>query len=490
MNNAVEELNALKALTEQIHTDSKAIHDFDGLYIFLSFDVVNSTAFKSLNPYWAKTFSIFRDYTSKYMSESFREKHDVENDELDYCNLKYYSWKNLGDEVIFMFPNPNPSELYKLPNTCWRVLDQVDKSLDTPTEKSPIKVSVKATLWIADIDSKEYLLAKRFEEYNKNKKIEETEPSFSERNINISINDIEHNAIDFLGPDIDTGFRLSHYSNHNKVTIDARLAWILSNIMEKHKRPNYIRNCAKIVSYKKLKGVWNEKPYPIIWYMPEWKNENLFYYDEEIIEDSIAAEIIKKNYNFIDINKLESILSDAKQLDYSNELLKKLESKNGRKIKSLERIFDYNKQIELHLICLCINEFKEVLALKRTNDRVNLPGVIDFGCTYLKQDKTIKESLINGYLSKIGTEIKLGNNELPIRTITIDRADNKIINALIFIGKVKKDKVNIDTKKYSTIFWIPYDTFTNPKKRLNSKLKFVSGFKERFDDIVNFINKE
>lgn len=490
INNKVERL---KLLTENKKNDIKSNHDYDGIYIFLSFDVVNSTAYKSLNPYWTKTFSLFRDYATKYMTECFREKHTESDTEKDFCDLKFYLWKNLGDEVIFMFPNPRISELHKLPDTSWKVLDLISSSLETPTKNSSVKVSVKATMWIAEIDEKGILRKERIkQEYNSIQNDENTEiddePTFQERNINIAIKDTEHNSIDFLGPDIDTGFRLSHYANHNKLTIDARLTWILINLVKETQYHNYFNENAKIVTYKPLKGVWNEKPYPIIWYIPEWDNTHLFYYYEEVDEDTVAYEVAKNDYSFTEINKLKTILEDTKQLDYSNYLLKKLKEINGKQIKELNRIFDSNKQNELHLICLCLNENNELLILKRHKDRKYLPNVWDFGCTYLRKDSNIIESLINGYYSKIRTEIKLLNNNLPINTITIDRQDDRIINALVFIGKVEKKKIEIDKNKYSKINWVKYDFFY-PDKHLKQEVKssYVSGFEDRFNDVVRFL---
>lgn len=483
----------LQFLSGERKDSVKLAGDFDGMYIFLSFDIVNSTAYKSLNPYWTKTINLFREFSFKYMSECFREKPNASNTEKDFCDLKYFFWKNLGDEVIFMFPNPKISELYKLPDASWSVLDRIYKSLETPTSNSSVKVSVKATLWIAEIDEKSELRRQRIlDEYNalvKKANIEVgEEPPFQERNINVAINDITHNTIDFLGPDIDTGFRLSHYASHNKLTLDARLAWILINLVEKTQYHNCFKSNAKIVGYETLKGVWNEKPYPIIWYMPEWNEKNLFYYYEEVDEKSLASKIARRHYEVTSIDKLESILSESKQLDYSNYLLEKINNISGKPIKNLIRIFDTNKQIELHLICLCLNENNEILILKRNTDRSYLPNVWDFGCSHLVRDNTIKDSLLNGYSSKIGTEIELLNNDMPINSIKIDREDDKIINALVFIGKVEKNKVIINKNKYSEHRWISYDFFyPNKSIKKEQKSSFVSGFENRFNDVVQFL---
>lgn len=469
----------LTNLIKNENSNEKNIHDFDGVYLFLSFDIVNSTAYKSLNPYWTDTFSLFREYVSRDMEECFRIKHNDTDTEKDFCDLKYYLWKNLGDEVIFIFPNPKISELCKLLDTSWKVLDKICKSLDTPTKKSSVKVSVKATLWLAEIDKKE--------KYRKEDNYMQ-EPAFFEKNINIALKDCEHRTIDFLGPDIDAGFRLSQFSSHNKISVDARLAWILLKLCSENQYHNYLENNAKIVSFKVLKGVWNEKPYPIIWYLPKWENEKLFYYFEEENKNSIAYEITSKKFSFKDISVLETILSDAKQLDYSEYLLNLMKEKAGRSIKALERMFDTDKLVELHLICLCLNENNEILVLKRTIDRDYLPNKWDFGCAFLSKGNNLEDSLINGYMSKIGTEIELMNNKLPIKIIKIDGDGSKTVNALVFVGKVRKKEIKINKKKYSDYKWLSYDYFY-PNKLLKNKENCVSGFEDRFNDVVHFLNK-
>jgi hypothetical protein len=77
---------------------------------------------------------------------------------------------------------------------------------------------------------------------------------------------------------------------------------------------------------------------------------------------------------------------------------------------------------------------------------------------------------------------------MPINSIKIDRQDDKIINALVFVGKVEKDKVDINKKKYATYRWLSYDYFY-PNKHLKQDIKasFVSGVEDRFNDVVKFL---
>ncbi len=473
-------IKELQEITAETQSDSKS--NFDGIYVFLSFDLANSTSFKNLNPNWPEKIKLFREYCVKCMKQNFR--HPENSADNNCCDLTWYVWKLLGDEIIFMFPNPKKSELFKLPDTCCNVLDSICKSMETPTKNNTVTLSVKATLWLADICNQK-----------KDEASSTDDSPYKNKNINISVDDGLHRMVDFLGPDIDTGFRLSHYSCHNKLAIDARLAWILYSNESYIPNHNKMREKAKIVSFKILKGVWNEKPYPIIWYLNNWDNENLFYYFEELNENHLGYEISKQNYKFIEIEKLEKILTEAKQLDYSNYLYTQIESYDGKQIEKLEEINAQPKISELHLIAICVNENDEILLLKRTQDRKFMPNVWDFGCTYLNANSNIEDSLKIGYLFKIGCNISLNEPKLPIISLTISCKEHKQTQALVYLATVKKEAVQLNNSKYSEIMWINKDNFNkdsfeifNQKGNSKDKHIVVPDFFDRINDV--FQNKK
>ena len=92
-------LNELREITKDTTSDNEK--NFDGIYIFLSFDLANSTSFKNLNPNWPETIKLFRDYCVRCMDENFRHPEDVSD--TNCCDLNWYSWKLLGDEIILNF---------------------------------------------------------------------------------------------------------------------------------------------------------------------------------------------------------------------------------------------------------------------------------------------------------------------------------------------------------------------------------------------------
>lgn len=63
---------------------------------------------------------------------------------------------------------------------------------------------------------------------------------------------------EFLGKDIDAGFRLKEYPQDRRLCISIELAYFLVHGGK--------RNNLHIMNYTRLKGVWNRDLYPIIWY--------------------------------------------------------------------------------------------------------------------------------------------------------------------------------------------------------------------------------
>ncbi|WP_235699275.1 hypothetical protein [Clostridioides difficile] len=68
-----------------------------------------------------------------------------------------------------------------------------------------------------------------------------------------------YKIFEFLGNDIDAGFRISKQTCPERLVLSFELAYILS-------RKTDILSKLHIITYKKLKGIWKDKLYPIIWY--------------------------------------------------------------------------------------------------------------------------------------------------------------------------------------------------------------------------------
>ena len=73
----------------------------------------------------------------------------------------------------------------------------------------------------------------------------------------------------------------------------------------------------KVVALEELKGVWEGRSYPIIWYYPDWDNcEKSFDYDEDIKNEIIKNISGKKNIDF-----LEKVYEDTGRKGYMKDFI-------------------------------------------------------------------------------------------------------------------------------------------------------------------------
>lgn len=217
--------------------------DDEVVTFFFSFDIVNSTKYKTKNKgKWAYAISeILRHIISEFANSPSRG---------------FQFWKTLGDEIIYTKNIGTLDEVYD-------TLDEVYKNMVTLNEKidkgiicdieSGKMLSIKATAWIAAISDDCLYTDNIYTEYQ--------------------IND-NRKQVEYIGPDIDTGFRTSSYSMKNRLVISFALASLLRNYYNIQKKlnislsKNYEEMFLKVnlVTFKALKGVWNELPYPIFMY--------------------------------------------------------------------------------------------------------------------------------------------------------------------------------------------------------------------------------
>jgi hypothetical protein len=426
--NVLEDLKKdLTAIEIKTETQGK---DLEGSYIFISYDLVNSTAYKSRNPNWPEVFSFFMENCKKGIKTHFSD------------TLNVREWKRIGDEILFYIPHPLVSDVLHIPECTFRVLQNIIADLPRYNTDSDVQLSVKATLWAAFVRSeKEVTDSKLF-------------------NIVTFIGDSPRRILDFLGPDIDTGFRLAKYASPGKLVIDANLAWFFTKYADD---PGCnAKKTMKIVAFEELKGVWNGRRYPIIWYHDDWDHIiDSFYYDEEFYSEIIRN--IKDNPDkaIQDIDKLQKILSDVNMRKYAEELYNAIIDFSGKKITGItDQSLSFTKNAELHLVAVCINENNEILALKRSAQRSYLPNIWEFGCTYLHFQTDIKESLLIGYKDKLDITLYLEENLLPIASFSLNKEGSEI-PGYIYKAKIQKEHITKDNivknEKYSEYKWIHWD---------------------------------
>jgi hypothetical protein len=236
--------------------------DGGGLYLFISFDLVNSTEFKVNNPVnWPFLISSFYDVSISSLSRRLSD-------------LKI--WKHVGDEVLFYKEVTALDDFKDLLPQVYSALHYTENVIIERHKIIGLVFGIKATVWVAKcVDLKPGSISEAADEYKrsgaKNLVVELPKGSIEGRSIS---------GKDFLGPEIDIGFRVARYSSRGRLAVSANLALML---YLHRSRFNYVDKGLRIVSFEEMKGVWNTRVYPIVWFEEDWqKFSERSLYDEYV----------------------------------------------------------------------------------------------------------------------------------------------------------------------------------------------------------------
>ncbi|WPC24717.1 hypothetical protein N4239_02695 [Brachyspira hyodysenteriae] len=391
------------------------------LYLFVSFDLVNSTEYKSKNTdnNWIKIFNNFYDKTRIFFKKQFN-------------NMLPMLWKYVGDEILFYIKIIDIDDLYnsldKVSNTIEYIITELEKS---NTQNMP-KLSVKSSVWLANCST--------YSENNEN------------NNINITFTDENGNENkDFLGNYIDIGFRISKYVTARNIVVSAELAYLLS-IMSPPKNTDNIRSKLKIVSFEILKGVWDKRAYPIIWYSNDWISiKDKFPYDE-FIHSEIIKNINEDKLKSIDyLPKIIRELDKEEEIYHLKDLLDKI--KNDNIIEEVS--YSYHSKVEIHCVAILINRNRKILIAKRSKEKKFLPNIWEFGCSQLENDKYFFDVIYNTYYKEFNIKITYLDEENPIGTYRF--LSNGIKKqGIIFYAETECDEncCELIASKHSEYKWI------------------------------------
>jgi hypothetical protein len=192
-----------------------------GWRLFLSVDLSNSTEFKNDKP--ADWTPVIAGFLLSFPSLLAEKIHDV-------CNVRGWErckhlpalWKSSGDELIFV------SQL-ETEHDARHILEGFKEAIRSFNDKSSLKG--KGTAWIAEFPTINVALPFGFKK-----------DSFQ----------------DYVGPMIDTGFRLGKFASPQKLVVSVELAYLLLNAKDPYRQIFY-------QGRETLKGVHPKSGYPIFW---------------------------------------------------------------------------------------------------------------------------------------------------------------------------------------------------------------------------------
>lgn len=367
-------------LEDDVITDKK---DEAKVFLFVSFDLCNSTRLKTREEAWFNIIGIL-------LKKQFQAMH---------------LWKFNGDEVIFC------AEVNSLDYICG-IIEKAYFHLQTlRTEMNNISskedICLKSTIWIAKTHLNECSLA---------------------NNCKFDLN----GNVEFVGSNIDEGFRLTKCSSNQKVVIDPKIIYLFLNAIFYYKNsseskwiinPFYKSICEnqevsmKIISkigdvLDKIhymgsvvcKGVWEERPYPIYWYF----NKNT--YGINYNEFFNGVHIWNKDFITLDAEKdyyrIKEIFNIVGKSDEYYEIRDSLQLK-GTITQTIEN------RPNLYYMVACVNpETGKVMIARRSNNRTHLKHVWDFG-NVKYQNVNVISTICQEYKNTFGIDIELITD--PIR---------------------------------------------------------------------------
>ena len=267
------------------------------VFMFFSVDLVNSTKFKSKYPNeWAGIFGRFYGCIRESVFAEY-ERAQI--------------WKYIGDEVLFFVEIQTMSDILNAPSALHKAMGEAYAKLVRLNEKF-VKNNLyfKGTLWIAP--AYQYY-RENFDQVLDPYEVAKELPAniYVEMQLNGDIYDIESigsvsTGLDFLGPNIDEGFRMAAHSLQGKIVLDPKIAFLLSENKPAFSDSEY----AKIVDFVSLNGIWGGRKYPIIWYTSEWRDKDkLFLYDDQY-ENSIVCAYTANPRRTKHIRYIEKVFDD------------------------------------------------------------------------------------------------------------------------------------------------------------------------------------
>ncbi len=209
-------------------------HEKPSLRLFFSVDLVGSTALKNRHdsfgskPYWV---TLIKGFYTDFQDDFRKSEPELE--------LRIIPWKLLGDEILFFLEIVTQNDIKKsikafsntLRNFKPKLEDLVVKTLQGSKHGYP-KINIKGTAWLAGFPN--------------------INTSFS-----LPMSKELPEVIDFLGPSMDTGFRLTRHATPNRLVVSIELAHMLADTDSKTK--------LYFDGEHELKGVLSGVPYPVFW---------------------------------------------------------------------------------------------------------------------------------------------------------------------------------------------------------------------------------
>lgn len=486
------------------NAEEKEQMHYPKVHLFFSFDIVNSTMYKALTGNWPLVIrSLLEDIRSRV--------HRID------ALLASYLWRVIGDEMIFVLPIQSETVLVDAVDAIFEVTQRVSISLrngrffdllvDQSVQDSEIRLlksqntlSIKAAAWIAVINDK-------------------NESAFDNIVFDYSASSQSRSIREFLGKDIDAGFRLKEYTQDRRLCISVELAYLL---VKNKQTPNL-----QIMDYVRLKGVWNENLYPIIWYYNSeiahtcalemtGMDARISFAKSFRYDETDNNPMVKKYFSRLRMEQQRNIGANecelAKSMFFAKKALPKIVlDRNLRpKIEYFKRFLTgelmvtesepYAHPLELHCAVVCCDVHnRKVLITHRSSEHTTNPGKWEFGCAKVGSEDALIQTVTHHYKTAFGIDIELvldqsrkDEQPIPIAIYELKKRKNNIAKGVILVAKVRKP-INPEAFRpegeHDQICWIGKNELDNYSED-DAVNDFHNTLKKVFENFDSYFPKE
>lgn len=252
------------------------------------------------------------------------------------------------------------------------------------------------------------------------------------------------------------------------MAISFELAYILS------KDTDYLKNIY-IITYKSLKGIWQNRMYPIIWYHDPKYAENVqfedsFFYDEKK-ENTLAKEYFS--------NRERPVLKEEMYNDVYGALKKILFDQNlAEKFTKIEKIIEKSQNsptisghllepqffLRLHCVAVCYDKSTmKILIMKRSNSRKKYPSKWEFGCAKGALETSLSVQIEQEYYEDFGLKIQVvcdarrdDEQPIPLALYEVESEQGKDKGVISLAEIIEPYDITnfVENGKHSSVRWI------------------------------------
>ncbi|WP_162561352.1 hypothetical protein [Methylobacterium terrae] len=278
------------------------------LRLFLSVDLVGSTAFKSKHadrreenepyPVWLNRTRSFYRHFPQMLNKHYNEFLGVVEHRNAFSEMAPKIWKTVGDEIIFCIRIICLEHL----SYCMKAFVRALSSYGEAINRQEKELDVKGCAWIVSFPAPNATVLSPSGASGDMRQTEIGAQLDEADEIKADFNPREY---DFLGKQIDTGFRVSKFAQSHELALSIDLAWLLTLVRHRDLVDfNFLYK-----GREALKGVIGGIPYPIITIQTE---RSVHRRELEALERSVNGTgfaepfgLHKYIYKFMEINEIE-----------------------------------------------------------------------------------------------------------------------------------------------------------------------------------------